>query len=127
MVSSLDLLGLGIIKGQDLCFISIYFVSGVLAEFIKMHQLSKSHIGSVQDLKLLQYSVSFPSLGIIEIIASFQHGGKWPSLRVLLKEAAKRGITSSFKVLYHSDGNPSPPGVLFVLSLDKALDNSSSV
>lgn len=75
-------------------------------------------------LKLLQYSVSFPSLGITEIIASFHEGGSRPSLRVQLKDAVRRGVSSSLKARYHSDGKPSLPGVL---SLDMALDISSGM
>ena len=78
-------------------------------------------------LKLLQYSVSFPSLGITKIMASFHEGGSRSSLRVQLKDDVITGMSSSLKDRYHSDGKPSLPGDLLALSLDMALATSSGV
>lgn len=60
-------------------------------------------------------------------MASRHEGGNSPLCRIVLKAGNKIGISCCLNALYHSNEKTSGPGDLFVLSLDIALFNSSSV
>ncbi len=71
-------------------------------------------------------NLSFPSLGITEITASFHNGGILKSLRAVLQILRWHDTNSALNARYHSAGKPSGPGVSDPLSLEMALLSSSS-
>lgn len=61
------------------------------------------------------------------MVASFHKGGSLHSLLIQLNVFNRSGASCSLKVLYHSAGKPSLPGVLDAFKLPIKLIISSSV